>query len=278
MLKTLNLKYFLYTMSKIIIIGKRSLLANYLKKKLSSVHKITLKNFNEVKNNKSLGKFDYLINCSSYKIFKKKNINKDRDVIFAKKIKNSKCILIMISTSKVYGIKNCEKKSESDNCHPITSYGKSRFFVEKQIQKIIPNQYLILRLVNLINFDTRKKTGSKTAINTMIKDLLSKNIISVPSKKIYKDFITMNYFSLSVEFCIKKKLIGIYNLSSGFGTSLCKVARLLILGYGKGVIKKKKINTDSFVLDNKKLYFTLKKKLLKKNLYKEIIKIGKQMR
>ena len=67
-------------------------------------------------------------------------------------------------------------------------------------------------------------------------------------------------------------------MSSGFGTSLCKVARLLILGYGKGVIKKKKLNTDSFVLDNKKLYFALKKKLLKKNLYKEIIKIGKQMR
>jgi ATP-dependent Clp protease ATP-binding subunit ClpA len=170
-----------------------------------------------------------------------------------------------------------DKKSQVVRSQKYEEAAKLRD-VEKQLQKIIPNQHLILRLVNLINFDTRKITGSKTAINTMIKDLLSKNIITVPSKKIFKDFITMNYFSLSVEFCIKKKLTGIYNLSSGFGTSLCKVARLLILGYGKGIIIKKKINTDSFVLDNKKLYFALKKKLLKKNLYKEIIKIGKKMR
>ena len=263
--------------NKIIIIGKRSLIASFLKKNLSLIHNITLKNFSEVKKNHNLGRFDYLINCSSHKIYKKKNINKDRDVFFAKKLKNSNCKLIMISTSKVYGKGYCKKKNESLVCQPRTSYGKSRFFVENKIREIIPKQFLILRLANLINFDTRKKTGSKTAINKMIKDLFFKNIITVPIKKNVKDFITMNYFLLSIKFLIKKKLIGIYNLSSGFGTSLHKVAKLLILGYGKGIVEKKKIITDSFVLDNKKLSIILKKKLSKKNLYREIITIGKQM-
>ena len=263
----------------VLLIGKKSFIAQSLKKKLSNFFLIHIKDFNELNKNTFKKNYNYIINCSSYKVFKFNKTNKDRDLFIAKKIINTNTKLLMLSTSKVYGDnKNLIKKKEVHICKPHTDYGKSRLFVENKIKKIIPNQYLILRLANLINKDTRVKTKSKTAINQMINDLIFKKEITIPNEKTIKDFITINFLAEIVHKCIVNKLSGTYNVSSGFSTSLETVAKLLIKGYGSGIIKKKNFFTDRFILDNSKLYKKIKKKIFKKILYKEIIKIGKQIR
>jgi dTDP-4-dehydrorhamnose reductase len=263
---------------KILIIGRKSLIANFLKKKLSKLHNVSLKDFKEKLTYKKITNYNFIINCSSHKLLKKKNYNQDRDVFLANKIKTTKCKLIMLSTAKVYGDNTNILKKESSNCRPTSTYGKSRYLVEKKIQKIIPNQYLILRLSNLVNFDIRQKTGSGTAINCMLKDLRQKKTITIPSKKTIKDFVTMKFFLSVIISCLKKNLYGVYNLSSGFSTDLNTLSKLLIKGYGSGIIKKKKRYTDKFILDNSKLFNKIKKKMLRQALYNEVIAIGKKLK
>ena len=44
------------------------------------------------------------------------------------------------------------------------------------------------------------------------------------------------------------------------------------------LLKKKKKYTDKFILDNSKLYNKIKKKMSKKELYNEVIEIGKKLK
>jgi dTDP-4-dehydrorhamnose reductase len=263
---------------KILIIGRKSFIANFLKKELSKFYNVTLKNFKEILHYKKINSVNFIINCSSSKPYKKNHYNQDRDIFFAKKIIKTKCKLIMLSTAKVYGDKTNILKKESSNCRPTSAYGKSRYLVEKKIQKLIPNQYLILRLSNLVNFDIRQKTGSRTAINCMLKDLRQKKIITIPNEKTIKDFVTMKFFLSVIISCLKKNLYGVYNLSSGFSTDLNTLSKLLIKGYGSGIIQKKKRYTDKFILDNSKLFNKIKKKMLRQTLYNEVIAIGKKLK
>lgn len=263
---------------KILIIGRKSLIANFLKKELSKLYIVSLKNFKEVLAFKKIANFNFIINCSSHKSFKKNHYNQDRDIFFSKKIKKTKCKLIMLSTAKVYGDQKVILKKESSCCRPTSTYGKSRYLVEKKIQKLIPNQYLILRLSNLINFDMRQKTGSNTAINCMLKDLKRINTITIPIEKTVKDFITMKFFLSVIISCLKKNLSGTYNLSSGFSTDLETLGRLLIKGFKSGTIQKRKKYTDKFILDNSKLFNKIKKKMSRKELYNEVIEIGKKLK
>ena len=112
----------------------------------------------------------------------------------------------------------------------------------------------------------------------MLKDLRQKKIITIPTEKTIKDFVTMKFFLSVIITCLKKNLCGIYNLSSGFSTDLNILSKLLIKGYGSGIIKKKKRYTDKFILDNSKLYNRIKKKMLKQTLYNEVIEIGKKLK
>jgi hypothetical protein len=88
----------------------------------------------------------------------------------------------------------------------------------------------------------------------------------------------MKFFLSVIISCLKKNLYGVYNLSSGFCTDLNTLGKLLIKGYGIGIIEKKKRYTDKFILDNSKLFNKVKKKMLRQTLYNEVIEIGKKLK
>ena len=78
----------------------------------------------------------------------------------------------MLSSSKVYGVS--KKNSENSKCLPITKYGKYRLKTEKYLQKRLKKNLLILRVSNVLNFDLRINSASKTTINTMLINLTKK--------------------------------------------------------------------------------------------------------
>ena len=51
---------------KILIIGRKSLIANFLKKELSKLYSVSLKNFKEILLYKKIDNFNFIINCSSH--------------------------------------------------------------------------------------------------------------------------------------------------------------------------------------------------------------------
>ena len=262
---------------KIFIVGKKSIIAKNLFlffKKKNNVKLIDYKDINFKNKNFTI------INCSSKKIQLKKNVM-DRDIKIINKIKKDNIFhYIMLSTSKVYGGKKIIK-DENHVCRPKNLYGIQRLKVEKQIKKILPdNNFTILRLSNVINFDLRKKSYSKTFMNRMLRDLKYKNLIKIPQEETYKDFIgEKNVFEI-INIIIKSKIFGLYNLSSGISISASTIAKNLIKGYGKNIkiYRDHRLKTDNFTLSNKKLYKLTKYRVLKKDLINQIYNLGKNLR
>lgn len=268
---------------KIFIVGKKSLVAKnlyfFLKKKFDK-KKVQLINYNKLKiKNSSF----IIINCSSKKITRNKlrSFYSDRDVKIINKIsnKNNQFHYIMLSTSKVYGGRKLIK-FEYDNCRPKDLYGKQRLKTEKFIQqKLINKNYTILRLSNILNFDIRIKSYSKTFINKMLNDLRFRGFAEIPSKKIIKDFIDQESVNRIIYNVIKKNITGVFNVSSGIPITGNEIAKNIIFGYKKGIIKKNKLlATDNFVLDPMKLYKIINFKISKKFLISKIIHLGKKLK
>ena len=260
---------------KILIIGKKSLVSLNIKNFLKSRHYVKRLSFLRIKK-KYLLKYDFIINCNFDDNIL--DIKKTSDYIIANFIKKKKIILITLSSGKVYGTNEKKLISENKKCYPVTKYGRIKLNTEKILKKLLKNQLLILRVSNIIQFDIRKNAKIKTFINTMLRDLKNKNIITIPKNEIFKDFLPLKFFNNVLIQLIEKNITGIYNVGSGVGMKISEVAKLLIKGYGSGKLTKVYDITDNLVLNVSKLKKIIKYNISKKVIKKEIIKMGEQLK
>ena len=113
----------------------------------------------------------------------------------------------------------------------------------------------------------------------MLDDLTNKNIIQLPEKNYFKDFLPIKDFCYIVYKSIKLKLpFGIYNLSSGIGLDINRVALSIIKGYGRGNVSFLKRNTDNYILDSRKLFNKIKFSIKIKHVLKEIYYLGRSVK
>ena len=225
---------------KILIIGKRSIIASNIYDDLKKNFFIKRIKFNDFFKH-DYSNFDCIINCSIKKKYLNNKYNEklDNDFKIAKKL-NTKQSYIFLSTCKVYKAskKNITEKSK---LKPSSLYAKNKLTTEKKLKKIIsPNRLLILRLSNLVCFEIKKKI-MKTFVHTMLNTLFFKKKIFLPKDKVFKDFITVSSFNnILKKMIFYDKLSGIYNVSSGFKYDIDLLAQELVKGYKGGVIVKKK--------------------------------------
>lgn len=258
----------------LLIVGSRSLIAQNIKQKLYTKYKIKFLSFKKVNklSEKILCNFNYIINCS----FDKNCFNNkyNSDIIICNKLKNnlSNTKFVMLSSSKVYGVS--KKNSENSKCSPITKYGKYRLKTEKYLQKKLKKNLLILRVSNVLNFDLRLNSASKTTINTMLIDLIKKKIITIPKKNAFKDFITIEYLLFCLEKLLKENYCGIFNISSNIKITLYDVSKKLINGFGMGKINLIDDITDNFTIKNYQIKKATGKSLTKNNILKKIEELG----
>tara|TARA_X000000950_G_C13864914_1_gene640308 strand:+ start:1133 stop:1942 length:810 start_codon:yes stop_codon:yes gene_type:complete len=263
---------------KILLIGKRSILAKKIKKKLNKsflVKHISFANFKKI-NKKKLKSFYLLINCSFNKNLH--SIRNNPDIFIAKKVKDISIKYIMFSTSKVYGANSSKKTfAENDKCNPTTKYGQVRFKTENILKKLLSNRLLILRISNILIFDLRSNKTSKNFINEMLNSLKEKFLITIPKKKIVKDFITIEFLIECILKLIKKNASGVFNISSSYGLSLREIGILLIKGFNAGEINYSNGYSDSFILSNKKLFKMTGKYTSLLTLKKYILNLGNKL-
>lgn len=258
---------------KIILVGRKSFLSQnfsfFLKKKKIKFLRISLNKFIKLNHNK-LKNYELILNFSINKDFVKKKyaIKNDLDLKVAKKIKETNIRFIVLSTSKVY--KSAPNLKETSLKRPLTNYGKNKLKSEIGIKKILTN-YVILRTSNIIGRKLIKNKRSVT--NTffdMVRSNIKKNKIVIPEKNFFKDFIFIEDFCIVLLKILTKKIIGIYNLSSGRKTYLHSIAKMIShntkipISYNNDI-------TDSFTLSNFKLLKDLKinynfKKINSKNI------------
>tara|TARA_Y100001958_G_C21219031_1_gene544391 strand:+ start:909 stop:1745 length:837 start_codon:yes stop_codon:yes gene_type:complete len=270
--------------NKVLIIGKRSFVANnliiYLKKKID-VKLISYKSFLKIKN---FNKYTYVINCSTkIEYLKHKySIKSDLDILIAKKILNfKKCKFIFLSSRKIY--KPNANIKENSRILLRDNYSKNKFITEKKINKILPGRVLILRISNLIGIN--KKNSNK--LHKIFLDYFLENIknnIIFENEKIYKDFLPIKIFSQIVYLLIKNGEKGTYNVSLGKKVYLNKIIHWLNY-HNRNKVKimklnkkqTKKLNRDSFFLNNTKLKKAINIKVGLNDLKKECLAISKNL-
>jgi len=258
---------------KILIVGKKSFIAQNIYDSLKKKFNILLINFEDFNtiSKKKLNNFHYLINCSINRRFvnNQYSIKNNIDLLIAKKIIKTKIRIIFLSSRKVYKVG--DNLLESSTLSPKCNYSKNKLITEKKLQKKLKKRLVIFRVSNLIG--PIKKLNSKRKIHkTFIETFfgnIKKNII-FDNNKVYKDFLSMNKFCEILEKSIKSNLSGIYNVSVGKKIYLNEIVEWLNYYNQNNLIKKKppyNFNNDSFYLNNNKI-----KKKLKINISKKEIK------
>jgi len=259
---------------RLLVIGKNSFIAcniySILKNKIY-INKITYKDFLLLKN-KDLIKFNFIVNCSLHPKYVQNKYNKNFDLDFKilNKIKMLKINFIFLSTRKVYYPRF--NISEKQSLSPQDNYASNKLVTESLIKKILPDNYLILRLSNIIGLRTipNKKKAHKIFIDNFFDYKKNKNIPKCDG--IYKDFISIVQFAEIFFKILKKNLKGIYNISIGKKIFINDIVDWLTYYSGNSLksqnINEKKIffNSDSFTLNNSKIKKILNISISKKSL------------
>ena len=266
---------------KNLIFGKNSFIGSNLYTFLKNKHFVKIKSFNS-NSLLNLNKFDYVINCSINKKYINNTYSENNDFDF-EIVKNldENTNFIFLSSRKIYKPKANIFENSKIKC--LNNYEKNKFITEKKINKILPGRVLILRISNLIGIN--KKNSNK--LHKIFLDYFVENIknnIIFENEKIYKDFLPIKIFSQIVYLLIKNGEKGTYNVSLGKKVYLNKIIHWLNY-HNRNKVKimklnkkqTKKLNRDSFFLNNTKLKKAINIKVGLNDLKKECLAISKNL-
>lgn len=260
----------------ILIIGKSSFLAvnffNYCILNGIRCKLVSLTEFFTLE----LSIFNVILNCSITNDYLNSSYdtNNDIDRLVINVIANLPVKYIMISSSKVYGNSlELKKYHENSILNPFDYHSENKIITENYIQSVLHN-FIIFRGSNFFG----DEYGRNSFFGYCLTNLKDANKIPVTiNENIIRDFIHISYVCTLMLLAIQNNLTGIYNLSSGVGTSIGSIINDLIIGYNDG----EKIIIDSkfdrqFILINKKLIGMLNVSLdLKDNI---VFEIGKNLK
>ncbi|SMF79978.1 NAD-dependent epimerase/dehydratase family protein [Candidatus Pelagibacter sp. HIMB1321] len=253
---------------KLLLIGKKSFIANNLYKFLKKKIKVRIFSFEEfiLLKSKFINTFTHICNSSIKKEYVKNRYNKKNDIdrLIIDKIQNSKIKYIFFSSRKVYApranIRETGKLLAKEN------YSKNKLITERYIRNNYQSNYLILRISNLIGKHKRyNRKVSYNFIDNYFK--YQKNKKTIYYENYFKDFLSIDQFNIIFLKILQKDLKGIFNVSIGEKIFINEI--LNALGKGKILKKfkqKKIIKDESFYLNNKKLLKNINLKLSKKSL------------
>ena len=255
-----------------IIIGKRGFIAKnlvkfFIKRKIKFLN-VTLNNFLKLDKNNLLN-FKNVINCSINKqiINNKYKVEHDFDLKISNKIRSLNIRYIFLSTRKVYG--NNKYPNENSNLSARCNYSKNKLISEKKCLQILKNKLIILRISNLIGHRSyNKKRSHNTFIDNFYSNARRGKIVFNFSD--YKDFLSIDQFcSILYKICRKGNISGVFNVSMGKKIYLIDLIKSLIKYHPKKIslVDNKKIKSDNFVLDNKKLLRKLRISINKNKLF-----------
>ena len=151
---------------KVLVTGETSQLARSIKKALSNGLQtdqntftytdrleLDLSNEDNIRNYFQIHNFDIVVNCAAYtKVDKAEEefiladqINHHAVKLLAEICSKRNIMLIHISTDYVYDGESINIYKESDQTNPINIYGKTKLAGELEIEKLMPNNAVIIR-------------------------------------------------------------------------------------------------------------------------------------
>lgn len=176
------------------------------------------------------------------------------DVNIAKQL-NGKTKFVFLSSRKVYGSNpKLLKYKETDKTKPVGFYAENKVNIEKELQEILGDKLLCLRVGNIISVDETICTNGHCFMSWVYDELINKKNITVTiDKKAQKDFIPKSYLYKALQALFLNDASGIYNIGAGFGISTEELLKSIVdekyLNFTKQEIK-----SEQFILDCKKLH------------------------
>ena len=254
---------------EIVVIGKNSFIGTNIYKNLYKYFNIKSYSFEKfIKLDMyKLSKVTHVINCSITKEYLNSSYKKkiDLDSLLINKIKQTKIKYVFLSTRKVYKPGEC--LTENSPKYPIGYYAKNKLISEKFLKEQIKNNYLILRISNVLGkrFNNHRKIHTTFLDNFLFYRSRNSSISFVDE---YKDFITICQLCIVIKKLIEKNAKGTFNVSLGKKVYLSEITKWIDPIFAKKItfIKNNSLRKDSFTLNNSKLLRKIKIKITKKNL------------
>jgi len=234
---------------KVIISGSSGFIGSHLSKNLLLLDKEVIAASRSVALNvnyriKSYNELINLYNDSSFLVhLAGSNLNINSDINNEKEIIKElstvyKNKLIYISSATVYGSNSLEKVNEFSKINPLTSYAKNKLLCEKEVVK---NRGIVLRVSNVFG----PLMSNKSVFYDILKQLCKKDII-LENFHAERDFIFIDDVCNAIKSVLDDPYEGIYNVSSGRGTSIKNICDIIL------ELKGLDINNFHYISKNKR--------------------------
>lgn len=242
---------------KIAVIGDDAYLAQGLAQVFNDDQITNFPRIDLMENVNELKDFDVVINFTLQPVFSKQILPNDQliDGQIASVLAGSNTKLVMLSSRKVYGsYPDSVLLSERDQLNPVDFYAKNKATAEKIVSEKLPDQHLIVRIANILDVPTERKSY-KTFIGWISEQIFSSGFLSVTeNRQVKKDFISRDYFHQALHDLIKKDAKGIINIGSGFALPIELILTKIV---GKSNIRfteNEPPARDQFILNVEKLH------------------------
>ena len=133
---------------------------------------------------------------------------------------------VHISSSHVYGPSNSALK-ENDTCNPITNYAHQKMLAEQKLLSHFSEEHpglVILRVFSVLGWDVADFTLGGAA-----KRILNGSMETIKHSDDIRDFMTPGTIATAITAVAKdQRIYGLYNLSTGIGTSVGDAVKSLL--------------------------------------------------
>lgn len=243
-------------MTKIIITGETSYLAQGIKDSFVQ-DDVTVLFMPELEKNADLIRSaDVVINFCLHPEFSSRNFTIDEiiDTDIAKCIQGTPVRYFFLSSRKVYGSSQDVMIYKEEAPLAATDfYSRNKIKEEAHLKSILGDQLTIVRIANVIG-DPILRKGYKTFIGWITSEMAQKHhLTATENPATVKDYITRSYLQSALHALVHADARGVYNIGSGFGTSLFELLTEMV-GPQNVDFDSSKAPKDQFILDCQKLH------------------------
>ncbi len=243
-------------MTKIIITGEASYLAQGIQQSFPNDEMKILFMPDLDKNKDLIRSADVIINFCLHPEFSTRefSVNEIIDTDIAKCIKGTQVRYFFLSSRKVYGSStDVTIYSEEAPLSPTDYYSHNKIKEEQYLTSLLGPQLTIVRIANVIG-DPILRKNYKTFIGWISSQMAEKNHLTATENPLtIKDYITRSYLQIALHALVHANARGIYNIGSGFGTSLHELLTEMVGKENVDFISDK-APKDQFILNCTKLH------------------------
>lgn len=243
-------------MASVLLIGRNSFLGRAFLAAATGVHRVDAVGHDIDLDSLELAAYDAVVNMAYDPRYMSEPYGAGRDVDLAvaeavSRVGPRRPHLFLMSTRRVYGRAAAMPVDETAAADPADVYSSNKLVTEAAATRLLGDGLTILRLPNVFGLEPGRHTFFGIALAKLKAE---GRIVLDTSPFTTRDFLPVEHFAAALVRTVTAAPPGLFNLGSGRGTPLGRIALWIIEGYGAGeLVITSPREWDSFQLDSRKL-------------------------